>query len=210
MKNNLIDILHTEGSLTAGKMVCTSLLPELEVYGFIPIEENDRMIYNNDVVPLIDFKMQNTIVVSNRLVVVCQDYVKGTLTRIEEKRIVHPITKKVSLQEDGKTYSIHLQQLYLPKFIGQEAYLEYKRCVVYRGYGNKLVKLEGISTRKNEDTNILEYFYTPKCDELLFGNHLPEMSTAISSSFVVVCRRVNPVTGNIAFELFNPEEIYVK
>lgn len=211
MKNNLMDILHEEGTLYAGKMVSTSILPELEVYGFIPIDDDDRVIYNDDVMQLLDFKMENSLVVSNRLVIVCQDYVKyGSSTRIGEKRIVHPIVKKVSLQDNGKTYSIHLQQLHLPKFMKQDGYLEYRRCVVYRGYGNKLVKLEGISTKKNEATNTVEYYYTPNSNELLFGDRLPEKPTAISSSFVVVCRRVNPVTGNVVFDLFNPEELFVK
>lgn len=209
MKNRstLFDKLVCDGIITAGVKVCNSILSDMEVYGFIPQDEDDTALYSKKAIQLLDFNMKKTIVVSNRLAIVVEDYEGvGYNVKIQEKRIVHPILRAVQVQENGKEYNIPLNQVYIPKYMDKQAYIEFKSTTSYKGYGNGLLKLKGIQ-RKDEPVS---YTYSPSEDEYLFIDSSSSNVRAVGNSFSVVCRRINPVTGNIVYDLFSSEELFLQ
>lgn len=208
-KENLFDVLLCTGTLNSGAKVCSTLIPEMEIYGYIPMGEDDRSPYNSSPLLGLDFKMSNTLVVSNRLMVTYSDYNGLMDSKIVNKRAVHPILKSVELQENGKNYELPLNKLYIPKYVFNDAYREFRRSVIYRGYGNKLRQLNGIIVKQNEETHATEYYYKPEESEFLFHDTFGNEIKAVGSNFCVVCRYTNQVTGNLAYALFQPEDLVI-
>lgn len=211
MKNeNLLDVLLCSGKIKSGIMVTTKLIPEMEVYGYIPLCNDERAIFADRAIFGLDFNMSNTIVVSNRLAIVYPDFSLGTYgTKLDKIRVVHPILKTIEMQENGKDYKLPLNILYIPQYINNQAYKEFKSAVVYKGYGNKLRQLEGISSKTNEELHQTEYSYTPKEEEFLFSDSSNHLVKAVGSEFCVVCRHINHVTGALTYELLQPEDLSI-
>lgn len=219
-QDNLMDLLHTEGVVNAGTNVRTSVLNDMEIYGFIPMTSTGDFLSVNFKCQTVDFLMQNTKIVSDRLSIDYETFERrgGTSTVKVTKHEVHPILRCVHLQENGGNNRIPLRGLYLPQYRDDRFYLEYRKSVnptvgsVARLERIVVVDEEDRSQPRNPQTNELPTiqvcYYEPTENELLFGRDLDSPVRAVGEEFVVVCRRLNPVTGNSVLEVFNPEELY--
>lgn len=219
-QDNLMDLLHTEGIVNAGMSVRTSVLNDMEIYGFIPITSTGDFLSISFKCQTVDFLMQNTKIVSDRLSIVHETFERrgGTSTVKVTKHEVHPILRCVHLQENGGNNRIPLRGLYIPQYRDDRFYLEYRKSVnptvgsVARLERIVVVDEEDRSQPRNPQTNELPTiqvcYYEPTDKELLFGRNIDSPVRAVGEEFVVVCRRLNPVTGNSVLEVFNPEELY--
>ena len=204
---NILDILKHSLILRSRIIVSSTLIPEMEVYGFIPLFINNDTYLNTKSMPIIDFNMSNTIIVSNRLAITYTDYVEyGNNAKMDRIRIVHPILNIVQLQNNSKKYEIPLKTLYIPKYMDKIAYTEFRKAVVYTKSDYSLCKLEGISVNFNNNSKRNEYYYSPNNDEFLFCD-IQDQIKAVGNSFAVLCRHVNQVTGCLSYELFNPQDL---
>lgn len=70
---NILDILKQSLILRSRIIVSSTLIPEMEVYGFIPLFIYNDTYFNTKSMPIIDFNMSNTIIVSNRLAITYTD-----------------------------------------------------------------------------------------------------------------------------------------
>lgn len=219
-QDNLMDLLHTEGVVNAGTKVRTSVLNDMEIYGFIPMTSTGDFLSVSFKCQTVDFLMQNTKIVSDRLSIVHETFERrgGTSTVKVTKHEVHPILRCVHLQENSGNNRIPLRGLYIPQYRDDRFYLEYRKSVnptvgsVARLERIVVVDEEDRSQPRNPQTNELPTiqvcYYVPTENELLFGRDLDSPVRAVGEEFVVVCRRLNPVTGNSVLEVFNPEELY--
>lgn len=215
-----MDLLHSEGIVNAGMNVRTSILNDMEIYGFIPMTSTGDFLSVSFKSQTIDFLMQNTKIVSDRLSIIYNTFERrgGTSTVKVEKHEVHPILRCVHLQETGGNNRIPLRGLYIPQYRDDRLYLDYRKSVnptigsVTRLERVVVVDEEDRSMPRNPQTNELPTiqvcYYEPKDNELLFGRNIDSPVRAVGEEFVVVCRRLNPVTGNSVLEVFNPEELY--
>lgn len=216
-----MDLLHSEGVVNAGMNVRTSVLNDMEIYGFIPMTSTGDFLSTEFKSQTIDFLMNNVKIVSDRLSITYETIERRNCGRTIEKvtkHEVHPILRCVHLQENGSNHRVPLRGLYIPQYRDDRFYLEYRKSVnptvgsVARLERIVVVDEEDRSQPRNPQTNELPTiqvcYYEPTGKELLFGRDLDSPVRAVGEEFVVVCRRLNPVTGNSVLEVFNPEELY--
>lgn len=203
--DNLVDLLYTEGVLAAGSKVRTAILNDMEIYGFIPLT------YNGDLLnwlssQVVDLTMMNTIIVSDRLAV-----------SYDGKREVHPILRYVRLQDNDSQLE-SLRGMYVPQYKTMRAYTEYRKTVNIRNARipnlDRIVAVDEEDETAPRDPNnpdvvptIKVAYYLPSDKDLYFSRNMNGRVQAVGEEFVVVCRRLNTVTGNSVLEVFNPEEL---
>lgn len=203
--DNLMDLLYVEGVLAAGSKVRTATLNEMEIYGFIPLT------YNGDLLnwlssQLVDLTMMNTIIVSDRLAVA-----------YDGKREVHPILRYVKLQDNDSQLE-SLRGLYVPQYKTMRAYIDYRKTVNMKNARipnlDRVVAVDEEDVTAPRDPNnpdvvptIKVAYYRPSDKDLYFCRNMNGRVQAVGEEFVVVCRRLNTVTGNSVLEVFNPEEL---
>lgn len=218
-KENLMDILHCEGVIGIGTRVETSAIENMAIYGFIPMDLEGDFLSDPGVGKVLDFDSTKTMIASDRIMVPYKVRIKRGYSSDyiwEEQFDVHPIIDEVHLQENNKEYKLPLYGLYLPQYRNDPRYKKYRSLVKpdnerVSNVGNlENVSIEEHTIREEEKEKIVkEAFYTPKPEELLFTSYRRDRIKALASSFCVVCRRLNTVTGNNQLELFKPEELYV-
>lgn len=219
--DNLMDLLYTEGVLAAGSKVRTATLNEMEIYGFIPLTYNDNSL-EALTSPVVDLTMKSTVIVSDRLSVVYETALSDgnkfnpKYTRTD-KREVHPILRYVKLQ-DNDSHLESLRGLYVPQYKTLRTYIDYRKTVNIRNA--KIPNLDRIIAVDEEDKEaprdpnnpdvvptIKVAYYKPSEKDLYFCRNMNGKVQAVGEEFVVVCRRLNTVTGNSVLEVFNPEEL---
>lgn len=222
MKENLMDLLHSEGQLNAGMQVRTNVLKDMEIYGFIPMTFVGDYLGISYKTQTVDMMMKNTIIVSDRLSVIFEKLEPrngGSFMSKAEKNEVHPIMRCVHLQENNKKLRLPLFGLYVPQFRYEKYYLDFRKNVV--PVVGRAGSLPGVVVVEEEDrskpidpqhpeetTTVQVCYYELNENELLFGHNTHSQVRAVGEEFVVICRRLNPVTGNSVLEIFNPEELY--
>lgn len=191
---NLNDLLYGVGEVNKGQKVATSLIAKLEIYAFIPMCE-----YNG-----IDFMFNEMFdgepflgkvdVYGNRIV---RKLKKNDYNVVQR----YPIFSKVSLMTESH---ISLTNLYIAKYWNEAATYnknikEYKDFLRSRRT-NINNRLQGIE--KDENNN---YVYKPNNDELFFS--CDNLVTAVADRYYVICRRINEVTGELIYEIYEPNEL---
>lgn len=221
---NLMDYLHTEGSLMAGMPVCTNVVKDMEIYGFIPMSsEGDFLDTSKFKCQTVDFGMKDTLIASDRLSIIYDTMEKRGGYNMPPTRVtkheVHPILRCVSLQPNEGKKDLPLRILYIPQYRSEPYYQSYRRNVIETpGNVEKLRRIKVIEEpnrkkmqdplNQEENPTIKVCYYEPNENELFFKRTILGDVRAVGEEFVVVCRRINSVTGNSVLELFNPEELY--
>lgn len=219
-QDNLMDLLYSEGVLDAGMNVRTSVLNDMEIYGFIPMTSTGDFLSICFKSQTVDFLMQNTKIISDRLSIIHETIERrgGSSTVKVEKHEVHPILRCVHLQENGGNNRIPLRGLYIPQYREDRFYLEYRKSI--NPTVGSVTRLERVVAVEEEDRlmprdpqtheypKIQVCYYETKGNEFLFSRNIDSPVRAVGEEFVVVCRRLNPITGNSILEVFNPEELY--
>lgn len=203
--DNLMDLIYTEGVLAAGSKVRTTTLDEMEIYGFIPLTNNEDLL-NWVSSQVVDLTMMNTIIASDRLAV-----------SYDGMREVHPILRYVRLQDNDSQLE-SLRSLYVPQYKTKREYINYRKNVNIRNARipnlDRIIAVDEEDKEAPRDPNnpdivptIKVAYYLPSDKDLYFCRNMNGSVQAVGEEFVVVCRRLNTVTGNSVLEVFNPEEL---
>lgn len=214
-----MDILHCDGVISIGTRVETSAIENMVIYGFIPMDMEGDILSDSGIGKSLDFDSTKNMISSDRILVSYKAKIKcgyGSDYDWVDHFDVHPIIEEVRLQENGKEYKFPLFGLYLPQYRNDSRYKKYRSSV---NPDNDRVSsvgiLENVSIEEHtikdveKEKIVKEAFYTPQPEEYLFSTYRRTRIKAIASSFCVVCRRLNSVTGINQLELFKPEELYV-
>ncbi|MCR5362408.1 MAG: hypothetical protein K6E73_10450 [Bacteroidales bacterium] len=200
-KEPLMDMLHSEGMVMAGTKVQTTIITDMEIYGFVPLRESTDFLNETLNGILLDFTMKNTVIASDRLVI-----------SMSGKNEVHPILRYVCLQENNANPTLPLFRLYVPEYRNDSKYLYYRRSIINPPV-DRVASLEKIQIveKKDDEGNVLsqEAFYQLEDNELVFKDRRNESPKAVGKRFSVVCRRLIPTTGSMQMEIYNPEELFI-
>lgn len=180
----------------AGDLVSTHncLIPKMEIYGFIPICEDDA-VYSF---------MKNNCFFGYKAIAADKIVYDNFLSEKSEKEryIYYPIYKRVEKVLSNKTTI--LKQTYIPKFRNNPYYLKYVKETYFDNDTKKLANLPQV---KVSDSNV---YYTTTVSEYLFYRHVnikDKIIAACADSFMVVCMYINPVSGKLEYQIFSPDDL---
>lgn len=175
--------------LKVGQMVACRLIPQMEVYGFVPMKEDDSYL---------DFNMQNTRIVANRLVIKMHEV---RADKCVELARAYPIYKTIEhSQGEGKQLPLRFLRV-----IPYEGVLKYYDEYLRSGRKGQLLKDENIIMLQEEGSSIP--YYKVADDDFYFRDDETSPIKAIAKAFLVICRRINTITGTITYELYNASDI---
>ncbi len=181
---NLKESLLESGNLDCKCKVSTELVKDMEVYGFVPSYIETLML-----------PLGQAVVCSNRVVV----SINGSYVRF-------PIYQTVSRCESEM---LSMEKLYVPSLFFNEN-SSVQLCYQYYFKGGNTDNLRKISQNyKVRDVVEIEgkWYYKNHPQDWLFTSESP--IRAVADDFLVVCRRINSVTGVIVYEIFKPEDLVI-
>lgn len=190
---NLQEILQSGLICKAGQIVSTPLFPQMEVFGFVPMKETDRYL---------DFNMRDTRIVANRVVVAPQEEKPDVFCGSSIKRIgVYPIYKVI--ESSVSTQKLPLRFLRIVEMEGNKYYDDYQR----KGERAAYVKSPKVVMEKNEEDERPVLFYQLEKGEVVLKDAENQPVKCITPCFMVLCRRINTITGCLTYELYNPDDL---
>lgn len=193
---NLVDVLSSKGELTSGVLVASRLVKDLEIYGFIPyiLDPDDSKLYY-----LIN--MSRGIVAVDR--VVFPTFMRECSQSQKIEQIVLPIFKK--LKCDDVRHRLLLEKLYVHAMMCHDDYRRFRKRT-----GINLYNLKRLSPQISIDADTKSVYYETESEEILMYKKTScpaDNVSAVSTSFLVVCRFINTVTGEISYALYSPEDL---
>lgn len=190
---NLQEILQSGLICKAGQIVSTPLFPQMEVFGFVPMKETDRYL---------DFNMRDTRIVANRVVVAPQEEKPDIFGGTSIKRIgVYPIYKVIGTSEAEQ--KLPLRFLRVIAMEGNKYYEDYQR----KGERAAYVKSPKVIMEKNDEDERPVLFYQLDKGDLVLKESEELPIKCVTPCFLVLCRRINTITGCMTYELYNPEDL---
>ena len=179
MPRNLLEIFHENKELESGALVGSTLIKKNEIYGFIP--HNDADTDSNSYFPL---SMIPAIVAADR--------------------IAFPIVKNQF--ESADIHKLLLKKLYVYSLLNND---NYKRLRNNRN--PNLSRLGESSSQVSVDKDISQVYYITSPNEILMYKKISysiDSISAVAPSFLVICRFINSVTGEISYAIYPPEDLF--
>ena len=190
IQRTMQEFLQSEQMLKVGQMVASRLIPQMEVYGFVPIKEDDSYL---------DINMQNTRIVANRLVVKVHEMRADKCVELAK---VYPIYKIVEhSQGEGK----HLPLRFLRVIPYEGVLLHYDE---YQRSGRKGQSLQNEHIIMLQEEGTCVPYYKVADDDFFFRDDENLPIKAIAKAFLAICRRINTITGNLTYELYNASDVF--
>lgn len=199
---NLKFKLNTENVLKAEFSTASSLINNLEVYGFIAIDSTEIEFINfqttiNDIV---DTGNSNNIVCGDRLMQTL--YLPDSKGKVKFTNQVVPIYKEICYAKEEKDYN--LSSIYVPAFTSIELYKKMRKKILKIGVNDYNLR------RYNFPLNVIDKngvtTYISKENDILFKDK-DGVVKGISDKAMAICRYINPITGNISFGIFELEDL---
>lgn len=182
---NILDAINNGRAISKGQRVTLPIEGESTIYGFIAIE-NDILGLSIDMPPL-----GEATVLSNRVIFT-----------FDKKLLRFPIFNSVCRVSDEK-YGLHL--LYVPKFLNLSntwTVNAYVQTMVKETVNSSVSKIEGVKIEDN-----IAYYY-PQDGDLYFTSS--SKLKGMSNGLAVIVRRISNITGDLKYEIYNPEEIQIE
>lgn len=190
----MMEILQNGEMVKAGQLVSCKLFSEMEVYGFVPMKEDECVL---------DLNMQGTRIVANRIVVYLQ-YDKHPLftDTTHPKAIPYPIYKVIALNKEEQQIPLRFLRVISREGVSQY-YSEYQRT----GFLKPQLFKDKKFVKVTDNGDIVPH-YKMADGEYTFFESGAETIKAVAHCFEVLCRRINQVTGCLTYELYNAEDLY--
>lgn len=193
MKKNLIEVLRAGETVKAGQMVACKLFPKMEVFGFVPMKEDDCFL---------DLNMLDTRIVANRVVVNLKTETSPLFADTTHSKTIHyPIFKVMALNYEEKL--VPLRFLRVVSREGGQYYSDYQRTGRVKQQLFRDEKFVAVT-----DGGVTIPCYKIAAGEYSFFESSAEAIKAVAPCFEVLCRRINQVTGCLTYELYNAEDLY--
>lgn len=182
---NLETALNNGYTLVKGQPVVLPIDGQATIYGFIAIENS---VFSSEIdMP----SLGEASVLSNRVIFA-----------FDKKLYRFPIFNSVSKATEEK---YGLRFLYVPRLFRLSNQWElqlYSQAMSQEKPNPKVARLTGV---KIEDE--IAYYYPPKNDIYFQSSSLLR---GLSDGFVVIIRRISKISGDIKYEIFNPDEIQIE
>lgn len=195
MPRNLLEIFHENKELESGALVGSTLIKKNEIYGFIP--HNDADTDSNSYFPL---SMIPAIVAADRIAF---PIVKNQFESAE-KYVIVPVYRKIRYSSD--IHKLLLKKLYVYSLLNNN---NYKRLRNNRN--PNLSRLGESSSQVSVDKDISQVYYITSPNEILMYKKISysiDSISAVAPSFLVICRFINSVTGEISYAIYPPEDLF--
>lgn len=182
---NIIDAINNGRTLSKGQQVTLPVEGDATIYGFLAIE-NFIFSMAIDMPPL-----GEATVLSNRVIFA-----------FDKKLHRFPIFNSVCKATEEK---YRLRFLYVPRLLNlsnQGNVQAYKQSMVQEKPNPKVVRIDGV---KIEDD--VTYYY-PQNNDMYFKSS--SKLRGLSDGLAVIIRRISKISGDIKYEIYNPEEIQVE
>lgn len=182
----LNEAVSTGQILSAGTKVILSTGDEAEIYGFIAIDE-DMLSTHIDTPPLGE----------------CQVFSNRVIFYLEKQLHRFPIFKSVCKVSE-ECYGVYL--LYVPKLLHLSTESShrkyYKESMSKEKPHPQVWKIDGIRI-----VDKVAYYF-PEESDLYFESN--SKLRGIGTGFVVVIRRISPLTGNLNYEIFDSHSVMIE
>lgn len=181
---NLKESLLEKGNLNCDCKVSTKLVGEMEIFGFVP--------YSHESISIIPPLGQ---------VIACSDRI---ILSINESNIRIPIYQTIARCDEEMLLA---ENLYIPSlFFSENKYVQqWFKDYFKRRNDSTLRKIS------NQVHDVVEvegrWYYKMNPQNWLFISESP--IRAVADDFLVVCRRINNVTGVIVYETYRPEDLVI-
>lgn len=191
---NLFDLLYSSNELISGMIVGSKLVKRLEIYGFIPYTENTNFI------PL---DMRLGMIASDRFTYSTLQS-SSLLSPPQKEHIVFPIYRKLVC--DDLEYNLLLENLYVCSLIDNYYYKNFR--------SKKTINLQQLLKASSQifmDESKTVYYKTLPKEILMYRKSSCSIDcvSAVASSFLVVCRFINSITGGISYTIYPPEDLFL-
>lgn len=184
----LNDFLNEKGCVSRGQNVATTLIKEMQVYGFIPLCESKYFDFLFDSKFDFEPELGKIAVYGNRAIQI----MKNATYR-------YPVFERVLLCDKDV---VPLEHLYVPQYIDYETQF---RCS-YKDYLRRTAKVIKPKYSQIETDENGNYNYKIKGDEFFFSSDKSVLN-AVASKFLVVCMRINTVSGELVYEVYEPQDL---
>lgn len=189
----MLEALQQGEVVMVGQLVANKLIPMMEVYGFVPMKETDGYL---------DFNMQDMRIVANRVVVKPHEEKPDCFGGISTPRVqVYPIYKKIEIND--KESKLPLRFLRVTALEGDRYYNAYQSKGEKAGY----IKASNVVQEKSEDGTLTLYYQLTK-GEIVLREGIGMPIKCVAPCFMVICRRINTVTGYMTYELYSAEDLF--
>lgn len=189
----MMEVLQQGEVVKVGQLVANKLIPEMEVYGFVPMKEKDGYL---------DLNMQDMRIVANRVVVNPHEEKPDRFGGITIQRVqVYLIYKTIEI--NNKERNLSLRFLRVTALEGDKNYNAYQSKGERAGY----LKAPNVIQEMSEDGTVV-LFYQLTTGEILLREGINMPIKCITPCFMVICRRINTVTGHMTYELYSAEDLY--
>lgn len=189
---NLKEMLQSGATIKAGQTVACKLVTEMNVWGFVPQKKDCSDL---------DLNMADIRVLHNRLQVEPVDSVTNyggvTVRRMHSYRIYKSIRLAGEAEE-----KLPLREIRVTRLEGIRNY------DINQSNGGRpdLIKDARVSVVEEDDKKV-GYYQPAEGEVLMYDESRDDVVKATADSFLVVCNRINTVTGRVVYELYSAEDL---
>lgn len=183
---NIIDAINNGRTLSKGQQVTLPVEGDATIYGFLAIENFIFSSMAIDMPPL-----GEATVLSNRVIFA-----------FDKKLHRFPIFNSVCKVTEEK---YGLQFLYVPRLLNlskQWIVNAYEQSMVQEKPNPTVARIDGVKIEDN-----VAYYY-PHNDDMYFKSS--SKLRGLGDGLAVIIRRISKISGDIKYEIYNPEEIQVE
>ena len=183
---NIIDAINNGRTLSKGQPVTLPVEGDATIYGFLAIENFIFSSMAIDMPPL-----GEATVLSNRVIFA-----------FDKKLHRFPIFNSVCKVTEEK---YGLQFLYVPRLLNlskQWIVNAYEQSMVQEKPNPTVARIDGVKIEDN-----VAYYY-PHNDDMYFKSS--SKLRGLGDGLAVIIRRISKISGDIKYEIYNPEEIQVE
>lgn len=190
----LSTLLSFDNELKCGLEVNHVLSKKQVIYGFVPVYKKDEFItFDDDLLPMDDFHVCYNVLTTKRFDDCNNKY----------KTVTKPIFDVVKVCE--KSEELILNEIYVPELTNTQPDT-YSKMRSYRNtHFSKKFSRPGIIEQSSSDPK--KYLYHTTEGEYLFQCN-NGVIRGVGNGFMVICRETNPISGEMYFSMFRPDELF--
>lgn len=191
-----------EKVLKSGMFVSSSLIPKMEIYGFIAIDSSkvEEIDYQAKLNDIVDTGFANNVVCGDRLMQTL--YLPDSKGNVKLRCQVVPIFDKISHSESGDEYK--LIDIYIPSLTSIDKYMDIRsRRKEYKLDEYNLRRFKFPYSVTSQDGTLI---YTTQKNDILFLDN-DSVIKGVSDTAFAVCKYINHITGLLSYAIFKLDEL---
>lgn len=181
--------LLKNGIIQKGQIVGGILIPKMEVYGFVGYNAYLKVRTKERLGDMLDISLFESRIVVDRVV----------LRYFGDNYHTYPIFSEAYITETEK--ELELEYTFVHNLSSSKDYIDYIR----KSYKHvNLQKIKSLSPNIFLGENNILHYRVPVGEIIMQNSNI----YGVADSFLVLCRYINSVTGNISYAFFEPEDLF--